>query len=96
MVAKNLISGFEICGLVSGGYIGYSYGNIIKCSVLKYSPTLNNFYNNNVVNKFGKFPEPMFWNLVGGLGGMCTSWYLNGWILFIPIISVDLYNKYKK
>jgi len=96
MVAKNLINTFEICGLLSGCYIGYNYGDIIKNNVLNYSPVLNNYYNNNLINKFGKFPEPMFWNLVGGLGGSCISWYLNGWILFIPIITVELYNKYNK
>ena len=96
MVAKHLINSFEICGVVSGAYIGYNYGNYIKNNILNYSPSLNYYYNNKIINKFGKFPEPMFWNLVGGFSGMCTSWYLNGWILFIPIITVDLYNKYKK
>ncbi len=96
MVAKNLINLFEISGLLSGCYLGYNYGNNLKSKLLNYSPTSLNYYNNNIKNKFGKFPEPVFWNLVGGLGGMCVSWYLNGWILFIPIISVDLYNKYKK
>ena len=95
MAGKILINSFEIIGLLSGSYIGYNYGNVLKNKLLIYSPMINTYYNTNVIKKFGKFPEPMFWKLVGGFSGICISWYLNGWVLFIPIVSVELYNKYK-
>ncbi len=93
-MAKYIINCIELGGICSGSFIGYKYGNDIKTKLLTKYPYINSIYTSNkIADKFKNNPyidEKIFFNLIGGLGGIGISWYLYGWVIFIPMSILEL------
>jgi len=96
-MAKYIMSGLEMSGLTCGAYVGFKYGNSTREALLNYSPYCSGVYTNNIKPRFRKNKseatvqqhEKYFFNTIGCLACISLSWYLNGWILFIPLVAYE-------
>lgn len=95
-----IISGLELVGMVSGGYIGYRYGNRSKDYVCKKYPVAERYRKEYISDKFKKsqISEPTMFNMVGSLMGMLGG--AKAWFFVIPAltyqIAEDYPDKYKE
>jgi hypothetical protein len=99
-LASNILCGFKIIGMTSGGYIGYKYGNEFKKWCYKNSTFINRYYNLYLSGKFrgSQIPESMLFNLIGCLSGVLIGFYI--WPVSIPVsissIADDYPEEFKK
>lgn len=101
--ATSIISGLELIGMISGSYIGYRYGNIIKESCCKKYPVIEKYRKEYLSEKFKKsqISETTMFNMVGSLIGVLSGYKV--WFITIPILACqitedypDEYKKFKK
>src|SRR5438128_1919451 len=96
MWAKEIVGGLQLIGMASGCYVGARYGDSSKSTLLKKFPSAETQYNTSLQPwlRNSYISEPLFFNLVGALGGIGASWYFNGWIVTIPVALVTLGKDY--
>lgn len=99
-ISTGIISSLELLGMVSGGYIGYKYGNQIKDSICKKYPVAEKFRKDYIVNRFknSQISETTMFNMVGSFIGIFGGYRV--WFVTIPLLayqlSEDFPEEYKK
>jgi len=94
MLNMGIIAGLEIAGMVSGGYIGYRYGDRMKTYCCNKAPLIEKFRKDYVNDRFknSQVSESGMFNMVGSLTGV----YLGSkfWFISIPIIAYHVAEEY--
>lgn len=90
----SIISGLELFGMVSGGYIGYKYGNQMKDMCCKKYPVVDKFRKDYIVNRFktSQISETTMFNMIGSLVGVFGGYRI--WFVTIPVIVYQLTEDY--
>jgi hypothetical protein len=92
-MSKLIISNLELFGMLSGGHLGFKHGNNLKNKIVTNYPSLTPYYSYYVKSRFSDnkiLDETLFFNIVGGLAGVCISHYMYGWIIFLPITAMSI------
>lgn len=101
--ATSIISGLELIGMVSGGYIGFKYGNFLKEECCKKFPTIDYYRKEYISPRFknSKISENTMFNMFGTFLGIFGGYKL--WFFSIPIMggktindNPEEYDKIKK
>jgi len=101
--ATSIISGLELIGMASGGYIGYKYGNRVKTECCKKYPIVEKYRKDYVADKFKKsqISEETMFNMIGSLVGVFGGYKV--WFVVIPLLAYQVteeypeeYKKFKK
>jgi hypothetical protein len=95
-LAANIIGTLKLTGMVSGGYLGYCYGNKLKKWCCDTFPTVNH-YNNEYISKSLKksqLSEETMFGLFGCFSGILIGF--NIWPVSIPVTINKVVNDYPK
>lgn len=92
--ASNIMCMLRIAGMISGGYIGYRYGDQMKNWCCNNIPTFKHYHNQYIPHHFKKsqISEPTMFNLVGGFSGILGGYY--GWPIAVPILIYHIAEDY--
>ena len=85
-----ILSGLKHIGMVSGSYIGYNYGYVVKnkcCDTFPLIKKYDEIYC-KINFKSSKLPEIMFYNSIGLFSGLVIGYHT--YPLVIPIMIFQL------
>ena len=93
-LASNIMCGLKIAGMISGGYIGYRYGDKMKNWCCDNIPTFKRYHSQYIPHHFKKsqISESTMFNLVGGFSGVLGGFYL--WPVAIPVVMYHVAEDY--
>ena len=93
-IANNIINYLRLSGIVSGGYMGFVYGNRVKDWVCDNSQTMKYYHNQYVLNQFNKshMSEETLFNLIGCFSGIICGHKF--WPIVVPIALYRLSDEY--
>lgn len=85
-IASNVICGLRLIGMVSGGYIGYRYGDRAKKYCCDKFPVIKRYHTDYVSSHFKKsqLSENTMFNMIGSFTGILGGFY--AWPVAIPVM----------
>lgn len=93
-LAVNILNVLKITGMISGGYIGYRYGDKMKNWCCNNIPTIRHYHSRYIPQHFKKsqISELTMFNLIGGFSGVLVGFYL--WPIAVPVTLYNLAEDY--
>jgi hypothetical protein len=99
-LASNIICGLKLSGLISGGYIGYRYGDKMKNLLCNNISTIKYYHSYYISSHFkrSQISESTMFNLIGGFSGVLIGYHIFpiSIPLFLYICAEDYPEEFKK
>ena len=85
-LSLNIIYGLELAGIVSGCYVGYKYGDVLKKTVCHKYPFVEKYRRDYLEDKFkhSQISEKNMFDMIGAFSGILLGY--RGWFITIPIL----------